>query len=111
MKEAILTLKTNLMGLRKLVTTFDVAKDSFRRTLRKLEKCNTGGNTDIIHKQSLDRFRNVFSKSEEGELKKPITDMDRAFYGLTIVVLEYYSLKIVKGMKSVTSFQRKPNLF
>ena len=40
MKEAILALKTNKMGLRKAARTFDVAKDSFRPRLQKLEKSN-----------------------------------------------------------------------
>ena len=53
--------------------------------LLKLEKSNTGGNTDIIHRQLLGRFGNVLSESQEEELKKHITDMDRAFYGLTIM--------------------------
>ena len=60
-------------------------KDSFRRRLQKLEKSNTGDNTDIIHKQLLGRFGNVLSESQEEELKKYITDMDKAFYGLTIM--------------------------
>ena len=34
MKEAILALKTNKMGLRKAARTFDVLKDSLRRRLR-----------------------------------------------------------------------------
>ena len=85
MKEAILALKTNKMGLKKGARTFDVPKDSLRRRLQKLEKSNTGDNTDIIHKQLLGRFGNVLSESQEEELKKYITDMDIAFYGLTIM--------------------------
>ena len=85
MKEAILALKTNKMGLRKAARTFDFANDSFRRRLQKLEKSNTGDNTDIIHKQLLGRFGNVLSESQEEELKKYISDMEKAFYGLTIM--------------------------
>ena len=59
MKEAILALKTNKMGLRKAARTFDFANDSIRRRLQKLEKSNTGDNTNIIHKQLLGRFGNV----------------------------------------------------
>ena len=68
MKEAILALKSNKMGLRKAAETFDVPKDSFRQRLQKLEKSNTGDNTDIIHKQLLGRFGNVLSESQEEEL-------------------------------------------
>ena len=63
MKDAILALKTNKMGLRKAARTFDVTKDSLRRRLQKLEKSNTGGNTNIITKQLLGRFGNVLSES------------------------------------------------
>ena len=76
MKEAILTVKTNKMSLRKAARTFNVPKDSLRPRLQKLEKSNTGDNTDIIHKQLLGRFGNVLSESQEVELKKYITDMD-----------------------------------
>ena len=76
MKEAILALKTNKMGLRKTARTFDVPKDSLRRRLQKLEKSNTGDNTDIIPKQLLGRFGNVLPESQEEELKKYVTDMD-----------------------------------
>ena len=85
MKEAILPLKANKMDLRKAARIFDVSKDSFRRRLQKLGKSNTGDNTDIIHKQLLCRFGNVLSESQEEELKKYITDMDKGFYGLTIL--------------------------
>ena len=47
MKEAVLAVKTNKMGVRKAPRTFDVPKDSLRRRLQKLEKSNTGDNTDI----------------------------------------------------------------
>ena len=63
MKDAILALKTNKMGLRKAARTFDVAKDSLRRKLQKLEKSNTGGNTNIITKRLLGRFGNLLSES------------------------------------------------
>ena len=109
-KEAILALKTNKMGFRKAARTFDVAKDSFRRRLQKLEKSNTGDNTDIIHKQILGRFGNVLSESQEEELKKYITDMDRAFYELTIMNIRVLVFEYCKKMKSITSSQRKPNL-
>ena len=52
--EAISAHKTNKMGLKKAATTFDVQKESFRRRLQKLEKNNTGDNTDIIHNYSVD---------------------------------------------------------
>ena len=45
MKEAILALKTNKMGLRKAARTCS----SFRCILQKLEKSKAGDNTDIIH--------------------------------------------------------------
>ena len=48
MKAAILALET-LEAAR----TFNVAKDSFRRRLQKLEKSNTDDNTDITYKQLL----------------------------------------------------------
>ena len=51
MKEAILAVKTNKMGLRKAARTFDVPKDSLRCSLQKLEKSNTVDNTNIIHKR------------------------------------------------------------
>ena len=47
MKEAVLAVKTNKMGVRKAPRTFDVPKDSLRRRIQKLEKSNTGDNTDI----------------------------------------------------------------
>ena len=47
MKEAILAVETNKMGVRKAARTFDVPKDSLRRRLQKLEKSNTGDNNDI----------------------------------------------------------------
>ena len=84
-KEAIFALKTNKMGLGKAARTFDVTKDSFRRRLKKLEKSNTGDISDIINKQLLSRFGNVLPEGQEEELKKHITDIDRAFYGLTIM--------------------------
>ena len=83
MKEAILALKTNKMGLRKAARTFDVPKDSFRRRLQKLEKSNTGDNTDITHKQLPGRFGNVLCESQEEELKKYITDIN-------ILCINYY---------------------
>ena len=67
------------MGLRKAARTFDVAKDSFRRRLQKLEKSNTGDNTDIIHKQLLGRFGNVLSESQEEKLKVYITEWMKHF--------------------------------
>ena len=74
------------MGLRKAARTFDIPKDSLRRRLQNLEKSwYTGDNADIIHKQLLGRFGNVLSESQEKELRKYITDMDKAFYGLTIM--------------------------
>ena len=79
MKEAILALKTNKIGLRKAARTFDVPKDSFRRRLQKLEKSNTCHNTDIIHKLLLRRFGNVLFESQEEELKKYITNMGKHF--------------------------------
>ena len=80
-KATILALKTNKMGLKKASGTFDMPKDSLRRRLQKLEISNSGDNTDIIHKQLLGRFGNVLSESEEEELKKYITDVDKACYG------------------------------
>ena len=85
MKEATLTVKTNKMGLRKAARTFDVSKNSLRRRLQKLEKSNIGDNTYIIHKKVLGRFRNVLYESQEEELKKYITYMDKELYGLTIM--------------------------
>ena len=64
------------MDLRKTARTFDVPKDSLRCRLQKLEKSNTGDNTDIIPKQLLGRSGNVLSESQEEELKKYVTDMD-----------------------------------
>ena len=88
------------MGLRKAARTFDVPKDSLRHRLQKLEKSNTGDNTDIIHKKMLGRFGNVLPESQEEELKKCITDMDKAFHGLTIVniralVFEYWKRNVI----------------
>ena len=71
------------MGLRKAARTFDVLKDSFRRRLHKLEKSNTGDNTDITHKQLPGRFGNVLCESQEEELKKYITDIN-------ILCINYY---------------------
>ena len=95
MKEEILAVKIKDMGLSKAARIFDVSKSSLRRRLQKLEKSNTGDNTDIIHKKLLCRLRNVLSESQEEELKKYITDMDNAFYRLTfmdirVLVFEYF---------------------
>ena len=110
MKEAILALKTNKMGLRKAARTFDVAKDSFRRRLQKLEKSNTGDNTDIIHKQLLGRFGNVLSESQEEELKKYITDMDKAFYGLTIMDIRVLVFEYCKRNEIDNPFSKETRL-
>ena len=110
MKEAILALKTNKMGLRKAARTFDVAKDSFRRRLQKLEKSNTGDNTDIIHKQLLGRFGNVLSESQEEELKKYITDMDKAFYGLTIMDIRVLVIEYCKRNEIDNPFSKETQL-
>ena len=99
MKEAILALKTNKMGLRKAARTFDVPKDSLRRRLQKLEKSNTGDNTDIIPKQLLGRFGNVLPESQEEELKKYVTDMDIAFCGLTIMDIRVLVFEYCKRNK------------
>ena len=110
MKEAILPLKTNKMDLRKAARTFDVPKDSFRRRLQKLEKSNTGDNTDIIHKQLLGRFGNVLSESQEEELKKYITDMDKAFYGLTIMDIRLLVFEYCKRNEIDNSFSKEIKL-
>ena len=59
-------------------------KDSLRRRLHKPEKSNTGDNTDIIQKKLLGRFQNLLSEKPKRRVKKYTTDMDNAFYGLTI---------------------------
>ena len=74
-------MKETILDLKKAARTFDMPKDSLRRRLQKLEISNSGDNTDIIHKQLLGRFGNVLSESEEEELKKYITDVDKACYG------------------------------
>ena len=84
MKETNLALRTNKMGLRKAARTFDVAKDSFRRRLQKQKKV-TQVIILILSTNITCRFGNVLSESQEKELDKYITDMDRAFYGLTIM--------------------------
>ena len=84
MKKTNLALRTKKMGLRKAARTFDVAKDSFRRRLQKQKKV-TQVIILILSTNITCRFGNVLSESQEKELDKYITDMDRAFYGLTIM--------------------------
>ena len=110
MKEAILALKTNKMGLRKAARTFDVPKDSFRRRLQKLEKSNTGDNTDIIPKQLLGRFGNVLPESQEEELKKYVTDMDIAFCGLTIMDIRVLVFEYCKRNEIDKLFSKETKL-
>ena len=95
MKEAILALKTNKVGLRKAARTFDMRKYSMRRRLRSQEKVTQVIILILSPKQLLGRFENVLSESQEEEFKKYIPDMDIAFYKLTIMdirmpVFEYY---------------------
>ena len=85
-------------------------KNSFRRRLKKLEKSNTGDNTDIIHKQLLGRFGNVLSESQEEELKKYITDMDKAFYGLTIMDIRVLVFEYCKRNEIDNSFSKEIKL-
>ena len=110
MKEAILALKTNKIALKKTAKTFNVSKDSLRRRLQKLEKSNTGDNTDIIPKQLLGRFGNVLSQNQEEELKKYITDMDKAFYGLTIMDIRVLVFKYYKRNKIDKFFSKEIKL-
>ena len=110
MKQTILPLKTNKMGLRKAARTFDVAKDSFRCRLQKLEKSNTGDNTDIIHKQLLGRFGNVLSESQEEELKKYITNMEKVFYGLTIMDIRVLVFEYCKRNEIDNPFSKETKL-
>ena len=105
-KETILAVRTKKMGLRKASRIFDVPKASLRRRLQKLEKSNTGDNTDIIHKKLLGRFRNVLSESQEEELKKYITDMDKAFYGLTIIDISLLVFEYCKGNEIDNPFSK-----
>ena len=106
-KETILAVRTKKMGLRKASRIFDVPKASLRRRLQKLEKSNTGDNTDIIHKKLLGRFRNVLSESQEEELKKYITDMDKAFYGLTIIDISLLVFEYCKGNEIDNPFSKE----
>ena len=110
MKAAILAVKTNKMGLRKAARTFDVPKDYLRRRLQELEKTNTGDNTDIIHKRLLDRFRNVLSESREEELKKYITNMDKEFYGLTIMDIRKLVFEYCKRNEIYNPFSKETKL-
>ena len=110
MKEAILTIKTNKMGLRKAARTFDLPKGSLRRRLKELEKSDTGDNTDSIHKKLLGRFRNVLSESQEEELKKYITDMDKAFYGLTIMDIRVLVFEYCKRNEIDNPFPKETKL-
>ena len=98
------------MGLRKAARTFDVPKDFFRRRLQKPEKSNTGDNTDIINKQLLGRFGNVLSESQEEELKKYITDMDKAFYGLTIMDIRVLVFEYCKRNEIDNPFSKETKL-
>ena len=110
MKEAVLALKTKNMGLRKAARTFDVPKDFFRRRLQKPEKSNTGDNTDIINKQLLGRFGNVLSESQEEELKKYITNMEKVFYGLTIMDIRVLVFEYCKRNEIDNSFSKETKL-
>ena len=72
---------------------------------KKLEKSNIGDNTDIIPKQLLGRLGDVLSESQEEELKKYITNMEIAFYELTIMdirvlVFEYCKRKEIDKLFS-----------
>ena len=108
--EAILAVKTNKISLMKAARTFDVPKDSLRHRVQKLEKINTGNNTDSIHKKILGRFRNVLCESQEEELKKYITDMDKAFYGLTIMDIRVLAFEYCKRNEIDNLFSKETKL-
>ena len=95
------------MGLRKASRTFDVPKDFLSRGLQKLEEKNTGDNTDIIHKKLPGWFRNVLSESQEEELKRYITDIDKAFYGLTIKDIRVLVFEYCKRNEINNSFSKE----
>ena len=85
MKEAIRIVRNKEMKLRKASRIYDVPKDALRRRIKKLELLDPDDKVPDIQKNLLGRFRNVLSNSQELELKQYIINMDKAFYGLTIM--------------------------
>ena len=95
------------MGLRKAARTYDVPKDSLRRRVNKLK--HVGPNDAIldIHKNLLGRFHNILSVSQELELKQYIINMDKVFYGLTIMDIRVLVFEYCECNKITNPFNKE----
>ena len=105
-KEAIRVINNKEIGLRKVVRTFNVPNDSLRRRIHKLKHAGPNNNILDIYINLLGRFRNVLSESQELELKHYIINMDKTFYGVTIIDV---FLKIVNAIKLLIHSVKKQN--
>ena len=90
MKEAIRVFNNKEVGLRKDARTFDVPKDTLRTRINKLKHAVPNDNTLNIYRNLVGRFCNVLSESQELELKQYIINMDKAFYGTTIIDIRFF---------------------
>ena len=109
MKEAIRVVKNKEMGLRKAARTYDVPKDSLTRRVNKLKHVGPNDAVLDIHK-NLGRSRNVLSESQELELKQYIINMDKAFYGLTIMDIRVLVFEYFERNKITNPFNKETKL-
>ena len=110
MKEAIKSVIKNEMPLRQAARTFGVPKDTLNRRLKKLDKQSTDDNIDTMCHNKLGTFRTVLSKDQEKQLAKYITDMDNAFFGLTIMDLSVIVYEFCDKNKIPNPFSKEKKL-
>ena len=109
MKEAIRVFNNKEVGLRKDARTFDVPKDTLRTRINKLKHAGPNDNTLNIYRNLVGRFCNVLSESQELELKQYIINMDKAFYGTTIIDIRGFFFNIVNAIKLLIHSIKKQN--
>lgn len=85
MQGVIKVIKNKEMGLRKASKTYNVSKVSLKRRLKKLKQVGSGDDIADIHKNLLGRFYNILGETQEQELKLCTINLDKVFYGLTIM--------------------------
>ena len=107
MTEAILALKINKMGLRKAARIYDVQKILLEVDYRSQKKVTP---VIILILSTLGRFGNVLSESQEEDLGNYITDMDKAFYGLTIMDIRVLVLEYCKRNEIDNPFSKEIKL-
>lgn len=85
MQGVIKVIKNKEMSLRKASKTYNVSKVSLKRRLKKLKQVGSGDDIADIHKNLLGRFYNILAETQEQELKLCTINLDKVFYGLTIM--------------------------